>query len=41
MAIVFCVWLGAGGKPQGSLPTIEEVGSVLGGEARRAAVPSA
>ncbi|KAL8688161.1 MAG: hypothetical protein Q9218_005858 [Villophora microphyllina] len=30
MAVVFCVWLGgAGGKPQGSLPTIEEVGSTL------------
>ncbi|KAL8932355.1 MAG: hypothetical protein Q9211_006363 [Gyalolechia sp. 1 TL-2023] len=30
MAVVFCVWLGGGGKPQGSLPTIEEVGSTLG-----------
>ncbi|KAI4198574.1 MAG: hypothetical protein LQ346_002727 [Caloplaca aetnensis] len=27
--ILFCVWLGGGGKPQGSLPTIEEVGSTL------------
>ncbi|KAL8665193.1 MAG: hypothetical protein Q9202_002415 [Teloschistes flavicans] len=30
MAVVFFVWLvGAGEKPQGSLPTIEEVGSLL------------
>lgn len=27
--ILFGVWLGAGGKPQGSLPTIEEIGSTL------------
>ncbi|KAI4151637.1 MAG: hypothetical protein L6R39_001976 [Caloplaca ligustica] len=27
--ILFCVWLGAGGQPQGSMPTIEEVGSTL------------
>ncbi|KAL8833572.1 MAG: hypothetical protein Q9170_004187 [Blastenia crenularia] len=32
MAVVFCVWLGAGGKPQGSLPTIEEVASTLDGK---------
>ncbi|KAL8809379.1 MAG: hypothetical protein Q9200_003467 [Gallowayella weberi] len=29
LAVILCVWLGAGGKPQGSLPTIEEVGSIL------------
>ncbi|KAL9016263.1 MAG: hypothetical protein Q9185_006385 [Variospora sp. 1 TL-2023] len=29
MIILFCIWLGGGGKPQGSLPTIEEVGSTL------------
>ncbi|KAI4189239.1 MAG: hypothetical protein L6R41_001619 [Letrouitia leprolyta] len=32
LAVVFCVWLGAGGKPRGSLPTINEVGSSLGGK---------
>ncbi|KAL8916633.1 MAG: hypothetical protein Q9208_008392 [Pyrenodesmia sp. 3 TL-2023] len=30
--VLFCVWLGGGGKPQGSLPTIEEVGSTLNGK---------
>ncbi|KAI4238000.1 MAG: hypothetical protein L6R40_005811 [Gallowayella cf. fulva] len=29
LAVIWCVWLGAGGKPQGSLPTIEDVGSLL------------
>lgn len=33
MSVVFYVWLGgAGGKPQGTLATIEEVGSALNGE---------
>ncbi|KAL8948269.1 MAG: hypothetical protein Q9222_005528 [Ikaeria aurantiellina] len=32
MALLLCIWLGAGGRAQGSLLTIEEVGSLLDGK---------